>query len=40
MHHLKTLAEAYGLTGNLTYAQKAIEELSDWIDHVHASFSL
>lgn len=36
MHHLKTLAEAYGLTGNLTYAQKAIEELSDWIDHVHA----
>ena len=29
MHHLKTLAEAYGLTGNLTYAQKAIEELSD-----------
>ena len=23
MHHLKTLAEAYGLTGNLTYAQKA-----------------
>ena len=28
MHHLKTLAEAYGLTGNLTYAQKAIEELN------------
>lgn len=36
MHHLKTLAEAYGLTGNLAYAKKAIEKLNDWIDHVPA----
>lgn len=34
MHHLKTLAEAYSLTGNLAYAKKALDELSDWIDHV------
>ncbi|WP_215701552.1 heparinase II/III family protein [Clostridium sp. MCC353] len=32
MHHLKTMAEAYSLTGNLEYAKKAIDELSDWID--------
>lgn len=31
MHHLKTMAEAYSLTGNLTYAKKAVEELNDWI---------
>lgn len=34
MHHLKTLAEAYSITGNLDYAQKALEELSHWIDYV------
>lgn len=32
MHHLKTMAEAYSLTGNLEYAKKAIDELADWID--------
>lgn len=34
MHHLKTLAEAYSLTGNLNYAKKALDELEDWIDTV------
>lgn len=35
MHHLKTMAEAYSLTGDLTYAKKTIEELTDWIDNIH-----
>ncbi len=34
MHHLKTLSEAYTLTGNLDYAKKALEELENWIDTV------
>lgn len=32
LHHLKTLSEAYSLTGDLKYAKKAIEELENWID--------
>lgn len=32
LFHLKTLAEAYGLTGNLKYAEKALAELENWID--------
>lgn len=34
MPHLKTLAEAYSLTGDLDYAGKAIEELDHWISTV------
>ncbi len=34
MHHLKTLAEAYSVTGRLDYAKKALEELENWIDTV------
>lgn len=34
MHHLKTLAEAYSITGRLDYAKKALEELENWIDTV------
>lgn len=34
MHHWKTLCEAYSLTGALKYAQKAIQEITDWIDRV------
>lgn len=34
MHHMKTLAEAYSLTGNLDYAKKALDELENWIDTV------
>lgn len=34
MPHLKTLAEAYSLTGNLDYAKKAIGELDHWISTV------
>lgn len=30
--HLKTLAEAYGLTGDLKYAEKALSDLENWID--------
>ena len=31
---MKTLAEAYSLTGNLNYAKKALDELENWIDTV------
>lgn len=34
MHHLKTMCEAYSLTGELKYAQKTIQEITSWIDHV------
>lgn len=34
MHHLKTLSEAYSLTGDLKYAKKAIAELENWIDTI------
>ncbi len=34
MHHLKTLSEAYTLTGNLAYAEKALSELEHWLDTV------
>ncbi len=34
MHHLKTLAEAYSVTGCLDYAEKALKELEHWIDTV------
>ncbi len=34
MHHLKTLSEAYTLTGNLAYAEKALFELEHWLDTV------
>ena len=34
MFHTKRLAEAYSLTGDEKYAEKAIAELSNWIDTV------
>lgn len=34
LHHLKTLAEAYSLTGNPAYAKKAVDELENWITTV------
>lgn len=34
MHHLKTMSEAYSLTGDLKYAHKVIEEMTDWMDHI------
>lgn len=35
MFHVKTLSEAYSLTGNLMYAEKAISEMRNWIETVH-----
>lgn len=32
MHHWKTLAEAYTLTGDVRYAEKVVAEWLDWID--------
>ncbi|WP_313578011.1 alginate lyase family protein [Lacrimispora sp.] len=34
MHHWKTMCEAYSLTGDLPYAEKVIQEITDWIDSV------
>ena len=34
MIHVKTLSEAYSLTGDLRYARKALEEMRDWIGTV------
>lgn len=34
MHHWKTMCEAYSLTGDLQYAHKVFQEMSDWIGRI------
>ena len=34
MAHIKTMSEAYSLTGDLKYAEKAISEMRNWIETV------
>lgn len=36
MHHWKTMCEAYSLTGEPRYAEKAMQEITDWITHVRS----